>query len=424
MVQNQNATGQNLSGSDRLGQDAVERWFIRQGLPHAIHDYAASTDVLTRAAPFLSLVFLLEATASFGDQFSGWSQALVFVLAVAVLLAGVALLNTYRKRPKFALPNTIGLAETALFVFGPPFLPLLFLGDGSGFLLLALFNIVLLGVTYMVVSFGMIPMFRSGARHIVREVGGLGRLMLKSLPLLLLFATFLFLNAEMWQVAHGFTPVFYTISVGFVAAIAFVFLALRIPAETASLAGFDTWEDVCHRAFTCGAPVETHKRKALHDPPKPDPLAWVDRLNIGVLLFMRQAVQVFLVAMVIGAFYILFGLFTVRKETILQWTELTEATFADRSIYEMVLFGTEVALTWELLAVSGFIAAFSALQFSVSLITDDTYREEFFNDAANDVRNVLAVRALYLNDIYAHESQSDERNADERNSDTEGDGSK
>ena len=390
---------QNSSDSDRLGQEAVERWFIRQGLPHAIHDYSASTDVLTRAAPFLSLVFLLEATGSFNDQFSGWTQALVFVLGVGLLLSCVALLNTYRKRPKFALPNTIGLAETALFIFGPPLLPLVFGGDGSGFLLLALFNVVLLGLTYMIVSFGMIPMFRSGARHIVREVGGLGRLMLKSLPLLLLFATFLFLNAEMWQVAHGFTPAFYAISVGFVALIAFVFLALRIPSETASLAGFATWEEVCERAFACGAPVDTHDRPRLANPPAPEPLAWVDRLNIGVLLFMRQAVQVFLVAMVIGIFYVLFGLFTVRKETILQWTELTEATFADRSIYETVLFGADIALTWELLAVSGFIAAFSALQFAVSLITDDTYREEFFNDAANDVRDVLAVRALYLHDI-------------------------
>lgn len=386
--------------SDRRGQDAVERWFIKQGLPHAIHDYSASTDVFTRAAPFLSLVFLLEATASFGDRFSGWTQAGVFVLAVGLLLGGVVLLNRFRKRPLFALPDTIGVAEVALFVFGPPLLPLIFGGDGSGFILLALLNIILLGVTYFIVSFGMIPMFRSGAGHIAREVGGLGRLMLRSLPLLLLFATFLFLNAEMWQVAHDFTPAFYAISVGFVALIAFVFLALRIPTETASLAGFDSWSEVCEIAFTCGAPVETHQRQALQDPPSPLPLSSVDRLNIGVLLFMRQAVQVFLVALVIGVFYVAFGLFTVRKETILQWTELTEATFASEAVvYETMLFGAEVALTWELLAVSGFIAAFSALQFAVSLITDANYRDEFFADAATDVRNVLAVRALYLHDL-------------------------
>lgn len=386
--------------SEKGGQVAVERWFIKQGLPHAIDDYAASTDVFTRAAPFLSLVFLLEATASFGDRFSGWTQAGVFVLAVAMLLGCVAILNTYRKRPKFALPNTIGVAEVLLFVLGPPLLPLIFGGDGSGFILLALLNMFLLAITYFIVSFGMIPMLRSGAGHIAREVGGLGRLMLKSLPLLLLFATFLFLNAEMWQVAHDFTIEFYAISVGFVALIAFVFLALRIPTETASLAGFASWSEVCDIAFNCGAPVLTHKRATLVDPPTPEPLRSVDRLNIGVLLFMRQAVQVFLVALVIGVFYVLFGLFTVRKETILQWTEQTEATFVDEAVvYETLLFRAEVVLTWELLAVSGFIAAFSALQFAVSLITDANYRDEFFADAAQDVRNVLAVRALYLHDL-------------------------
>ncbi len=390
----------------RHGQHDVERWFIKQGLPHAIHDYAASTDVLTRAAPALSMVFLLEATTSFGDRFAGWTQALVFVSAVALLFAAVGIVNRIRGRRLFALPDDIGVLEIALFIFGPALLPLVFDDDGSGFLLVVLANIVLLILTYVVVSFGMIPMLRSGAGHIAREVGGLGRLMLKSLPLLLLFATFLFLNAEMWQVAHGFTAPFYAISVGLVATLAFVFLALRIPAETSSLADFSSWPEICDIAYSCGAPVGIAEREWLHEPPVVEPLQFVDRLNIGVLLFMRQAVQVVLVAVVIGVFYVVFGLFTVRKETILQWTELTSESFAARAIYETSLFGTDVALTWELLAVSGFIAAFSALQFAVSLITDETYRGEFFTDAANDVRSILAVRALYLSDISAADQAS------------------
>ncbi len=379
---------------------AVETWFIRQGLPHAIDDYSASTDVLTRATPFLSVVFLLEASASFGDRFKGWQQFGVFLLALALLAGAVVVVNTLRGRQRLARPDDIGILEVALFIFGPAVLPLLFGRDRtSGFLLLVGLNVVILIVTYFVVSFGMIPMLRSGAGHIAREVGGLGRLMMRSLPLLLLFATFLFLNAEMWQVAHDFTPAFYGVSVGFVAFISFVFLALRIPTETASLAGFASWTEVCAVAARCDAPINSSERSSLVEPPLIEPLRRVDRLNIGVLLFMRQAVQVVLVALVIGIFYVIFGLFTVRRETIIQWTELTEASFQASVVYEAQIFGSPVALTWELLAVSGFIAGFSALQFAVSLITDTTYRDEFFADAADDVRNVLAVRALYLEDI-------------------------
>ncbi len=383
------------------GHEAVERWFIKQGLPHAIHDYSASTDVLTRATPFLSLVFLLEAMTTFGDRFNGWAQAGVFALALALLAGAVAVVNRIRGRRPFALPNDIGILEVMLFIFGPALLPLIFSGDrASGFVILIVANIVILGLTYFVVSFGMIPMFRSGAGHIAREVGGLGRLMMRSLPLLLLFATFLFLNAEMWQVAHDFTPAFYTISVGLVGAIAFVFLALRIPSETVSLAGFDSWAEICDRIEACGAPISTECRPDLADPPRVDDLDRVDLLNIGVLLFMRQAVQVALVALVIGVFYVIFGLFAVREETILQWTQLTPDTFSNSLIGDRItLFGAELALTKELLFVSGFIAAFSALQFAVSLLTDSTYRDEFFADAANDVRNVLATRALYRHEI-------------------------
>ncbi len=377
----------------------VERWFIAQGLPHAIHNYSASTDVWTRAAPSLSLIFLLEATASFGDRFTGWAQAGVFIAAVALLLGAVVVVNTLRGRARLALPDDVGILEIALFVLGPPVLRLIFGGDGRGFLLLAGLNIVILGVVYFTVSFGMIPMFKTAASHMVREIGGVDRLMLRSLPLLLLFATFLFLNAEIWQVAHDFTPVFYAVSVGFVSVLALAFLAFRIPSETASLAGFTSWSEVCEAADSCDAPIDTDGRTWLVEPPSPLPLERADRLNIGMLLFMRQAVQVLLVALVIGAFYVAFGLFTVRRETILVWTAATEESFSAEAILETTLAGAEVTLTWELLAVSGFIAAFSALQFAVSLITDATYRDEFFTEAAGEIRSVLAVRALYLDDI-------------------------
>ncbi|MEE9414194.1 MAG: hypothetical protein V3V01_02845 [Acidimicrobiales bacterium] len=387
--------------------DDVEHWFVKQGLPHAIHNYSASTDVLTRAAPLLSLVFLLEATASFGDRFKGWAQFAVLLGAIAILLAAVGLLNRFRGRSIFALPDDIGALEVGLFLFGPALLPLLFgTHRASGFVLLSLLNLGILTATYVVVSFGLVPMFRTGAAQIAREVGGLGRLMLRSLPLLLLFATFLFLNAEMWQVAHEFSRGYYAISVGLLGSIAFAFLAFRIPSETASLSGFDSWDEITERAYASGAPVAELDRPWLADPPATDPLRRVDRINIGALLFVRQAAQVLLVAMVIGVFYVVFGLFTVREETIVQWTGLTTQTFDQSVIYGTNFLGSSLALTWELLAVSGFIAAFSALQFAVSLVTDSSYRDEFFAEAADEVRDVLAVRALYRSDIYRESEDS------------------
>jgi hypothetical protein len=384
---------------------SIERWFIAQGLPHAIHDYSARSDVLTRAAPFLSIVFLLEATASFGDRFTGWKQALVFAAAVSILLAGVALINTLRSRPPLQRPDDIGALEVLLFVFGPAVLPALFgTARTEGFVLIVALNVAVLAVTSFVVSFGLVPMLRVSAQQIVQEVGGLGRLMLRSLPLLLLFATFLFINAEMWQVAHDFTLPLYLIAIGLVMGTAFVFLVLRVPRETGNLSAFTSWSEIAGLATASSAPITGDDRPWLTDPPSVRPLSRLDRINIGVLLFMRQAVQVVLVATVIGAFYVLFGLVTVRERTIIQWTDLTDAeSFAESTLWSTSAFDG-LALTREHLVVSGFIAAFSALQFAVSLTTNANYRDEFFADAARDVQGVLAVRALYLADIEHRDS--------------------
>ena len=56
---------------------------MRRGLPHAIDDYRASTDVFTRAAPFLSLVFLPIARMDL--KIRRWEGALLFIVYVVLM---------------------------------------------------------------------------------------------------------------------------------------------------------------------------------------------------------------------------------------------------------------------------------------------------------------------------------------------------
>ena len=59
--------------SMRPDRSPVERWFMRRGIPHFIEGYAAGTDILTRVAPVLALVFVTEIILlSFGDRFAGY----------------------------------------------------------------------------------------------------------------------------------------------------------------------------------------------------------------------------------------------------------------------------------------------------------------------------------------------------------------
>ena len=84
-------------------KDQCERWFVRRGLPHLIHDYSATDDIFTRMAPFLAFVVFAEFFLAFGDRWTGWSQAVAFGAGIAALLGGIALVNRIRGRRPFQL---------------------------------------------------------------------------------------------------------------------------------------------------------------------------------------------------------------------------------------------------------------------------------------------------------------------------------
>ncbi len=370
--------------------DATEWWFVRRGFPHAIPDYSAREDVWTRAWPFLLFVLFVELFISFGDRFAGWAQFGVFLIGAGVVVGAFVLANLVRGRRPFRLPDDIAEPELAAFLLAPVLLTGLLSDRGWwGAVAVVGANVAVLLVTYVVTRYGLVPGLRVGLFQAVRQLRTVTQLVARGLPLLLLITAFVFLNAEMWQVAHDFPPLYFAICVGFMVALALAFLALRVPDEVSELARFASWEE-CHRlARATDAPLDEPLGPTAGSPPEPD-LSRSEVFNVGMLLTMSQAVQTLLVGLTAGAFYVGFGMLAVRSETILQWTTATEldpiATFG--------FLGDDVVLTWEHLAVAGFVAAFSVLQFAVASVTDDTYREEFYDDVAADVRRVLAVRAV------------------------------
>jgi hypothetical protein len=223
-----------------------------------------------------------------------------------------------------------------------------------------------------------------------QRVGQLGQLVARGLPLLLLFTTFVFLNAEMWQVASDFNPVFYGLVLGFLLITAVGFMALRAPREVAQLGKFETWDVVQACAARTDAPIANREPVDPEAPVAPPEFQRADRVNLSLLVVIAQLVQVLMVAVVIGLFYVGFGLLAVRRATIEQWT-----TSPIEPLTSFNLAGSEIVVTWEHLAVAGFIAVFSALQFAVAMLTDATYREEFYEDVTGEIREVLAVRVLY-----------------------------
>ena len=313
-----------LNGSELArSRERTERWFVRRGLPHLIDHYSAREDVLTRMFPFLAFVVFLELFLAFGDRWAGWSQAAVFVGCVASGVAGFALVNRIRGRRLVQLPDRVGTLEIVLYLL----LPAVPTAVGSqtavteNVLVVLVFNVFILFVAFVVTSWGLLPMIRWSIWQLKAQIGDIANLTMKSLPILLIFSAFIFLNAEMWQVANDFTLPYFAAVVALVVLIGSGFVMLSVRRLTVDLARFARWSDVRERSV--GTPVQLLEPDDGEPAPDAPGLHRRAEYNVALLLFASQAIQILLVALVIAAFYVLFGLLTVREATLLQWTTAT-----------------------------------------------------------------------------------------------------
>lgn len=373
---------------------ATEEWFVDNGIPHLIDDFTAKEDVWTRALGILGAVFFFEMFLTFGDDFSGWQQAGVFLGGVAVAVGAFVLVNRARGRSNFARPNTIGAGELALFVFIPPVLAIL--GghrEAADVVPVVLFNFAVLALVYVVLAWGLFPMLRWGLAAMWQHLTQVLQLLGKVLPLMLLFSAFLFLNAEIWQVVNDLPLIFFAVVAGSLALIGLVFLAGSMSGSIAGLRFFQDWIEVTSRLS--GSPLRGCAVTDFTGTPEKVELNRAARLNLTIRVVVGLSAQVLLVTGLIFAFYVAFGVLTVREETILQWTELGDIGAV--TLASVNIGGETVVLTALHLVTAGMVASFSGLQFAVSLVTDENYRAEFVEESNNEVRSALAVRAAYLN---------------------------
>jgi hypothetical protein len=367
----------------------TERWFVRQGLPHLIDGYNAREDILTRTAPFLTLVFVLELLFALDVEFAWWQNVLAAAASVVVVVAAVVVANRARGRRPLALPDDVGWPEVAVFVLVPPLLPLLISRDGGQALGLLAANVVLLVVAYFVTSYGVVPTSWWAARQIRRQVTSLGTLLARSLPLLLLVTMFMFFNAELWKVVDDLPPGFLAVALAILVVTGSAFVLLLLGSEIEGSARFARWSEVGGQLG--GTPVDGVDLTTLAEPPPELALPRRAHTNIAVLLFASQATQILLVTAAIVAFYVLFGAFTVIDTTIEQWTGSAAITVW----WRVELFGSEVAVTSELVRTSLFVGAIAGLQFTVVALTDQSYRERLASDVRAGIRRTLAVREVY-----------------------------
>jgi hypothetical protein len=315
---------------------ATEVWFVQHGLPYFVPEERAAARAALRprrAVPLLVLVVLVAAALAgllgwFSDQFSA-APALWLTLAV---LAGVVYASTaLRARPilSWALGRT----------------------------------------------FSSLRLLLSTAS--------------RALPLLLVFVTFLFINAEAWEMTSQLAFGRLWLAVLLLLGLGVVFLLVRLPEEVDQ--ADDAVDDRLLTRACRGTPLEEPCADLVADPDA-DPTSYAEvtgyeRWNLIAALLIIQTAQVVVLVVAVFVFFLLFGSLIMPETVQGSWTGLGD---------DIRSFPYLDSVSTQLVKVSLFLASFSGLYFTVSAVTDETYRNQFFAGVTDELERAVGVRAVYL----------------------------
>jgi hypothetical protein len=115
------------------------------------------------------------------------------------------------------------------------------------------------------------------------------------------------------------------------------------------------------------------------------PLSPRQRFNVGLVMFVSQGLQVLVVAFLVGAFFVAFGVLAITPDVVEAWIQRRPQAIAGHP-----------SLSVELVKVSSALAAFSGLYYAIAVLTEATYREEFLADVESSLRETFLDRARYL----------------------------
>lgn len=115
------------------------------------------------------------------------------------------------------------------------------------------------------------------------------------------------------------------------------------------------------------------------------PLRRRQRFNVGFVMFVSQGLQVLVVSLLVGVFFVAFGALAITPQVVEAW--LGEAPRA---------IAGQDWLSVELLKVSAALAAFSGLYYAIAVLTERSYREEFLQDVEDSLRETFGERTRYL----------------------------
>lgn len=371
----------------------VHEWFLHRGLPLVLTRRVRSRRLVDRSAPMVSALGALTASTmaaaelTDGDPDLGY-VARLGVITVVLIAAPFALEVLHRTGTRL---GRAGRRSTALLVMVTfvVVMPLAIdgwtsaaLAEAPVFLLVSLLAIWL---TYL--GFGSIALW--AFRFAWQQLGALGTLMSRALPLLMLTVVVYF-TGELWQLAARMTRQRLWETIAFLAVVAILFMVATIRDEVRALRD-DRAAQRDPAELLAGTPLAV---TGDHHPPR-TPLSRGEQVNVVAVMVVAQAIQVVLFTAGLFAFFVALGVIAVPDEVTVLWSAEQSCAVGEPPCAG-TWFGVNLPLPQTVVHMSLFVAVLSGLYFTVSTSVDPLYRQRFFDPLIADVAVSLAGRDAYL----------------------------
>jgi hypothetical protein len=348
---------------DRI--EDLERSFRRSGLPTFIRGYSAR-QAFAKALPLLTVVFVVEILNALNRAFSFWTNVGFLAGGIAISFGMIGMLNLVRGQPFVSVPRRVGVPEMIVFVLVPSVLPLLFGGQTTSAVVTLVGNTALLGLVYLVLGFGAVSILEWAVRRFVGLFAASLTVLVRALSLFLFFLLVIFFTTETWQIWTVPEVPKFVAAAGLFVLLAAGFLLLRLP----------------------GSVRELEKDAELGG----EELTRTQQVNVGLVLFLSQFLQVVFVAIAVWLFFVVFGSLLVSAGVREAWL----GTQGDPLLRFPFLGDTWVVITVELLRVATGMASFAALYYAVATQLDVAYRDEVIEQVAAQMKETFARRAEYV----------------------------
>ena len=239
---------------------------------------------------------------------------------------------------------------------------------------------------------GIGSLLRWSARRVGREMGTMGPMVARVLPILTLAVLFLFFSAEIWQVmvALSWPRTFALMGV--------------IAVLTVLLVGITTRDDTRHELQQWSTDT---------------PLRPAERANVMLVPVLATLIQAALFATLVFAFFLFLGWIAVPEATEARWTHGPD------DAPDGLLFGLPFTVT--LVRVALMLAAFSALNLAAAAASDPAHHKRFVRPMIDEVVRGLAAREAYLGALRVrghgaargHDGDVEDNKGDDDDKDTE-----